>query len=191
MKKLILAAGVLSALLITASTAAPTVVPTAAFKSVELRGMGHVILRHGDTQRVTLVKGDGSVTQIRPDRRDSDKLIIDACRNDCPSNYDLVVEIVTPSISGVAIDGSGKIETQGQFPGTGRLDAAINGSGSIDLRNIAADRSDTAISGSGEIRVRTTRTLNAAISGSGTILYWGSPAVSSAISGSGTIRSAG
>lgn len=191
MKKLILATSVLSGFLITASTAAPTVVPTPAFKSVELRGTGHVIFRHGDTQRVTLVKGDNSITQIHPDRRDSDKLVIDACRNDCPSDYDLVVEIVTPSISGVAIDGSGKIETQGEFPGTDRLDAAINGSGTIDLRGIAADRSDTAISGSGEIRVKTNRTLNAAISGSGTILYWGSPAVSSAISGSGTIKGAG
>ena len=191
MKKLALAIGVLLGLSVTGSSAAPTIVPTPAFNAFELRGMGHVIIRHGDVQRVTLLKGDSSVTQIHPDRSDSHRIIIDACRDDCPSNYDLLVEIVTPSIASVAIDGSGKIETQGEFPGADRLDAAINGSGSIDLRGIAAAKSDTAISGSGEIRVRTVHTLNAAISGSGEILYWGSPTVSSSISGSGTIRSAG
>jgi hypothetical protein len=191
MKNHVLAAGLLSGLLITASSASPAVIPTPAFKSVQLRGMGHVIIRHGDVQRVTLLKGDSNVTQVHMDRYGNDQLVIDACRNDCPSDYELVVEIVTPAISGVAIDGSGKIETQGSFPRMDRLNAAINGSGDIDVHGIAAERSDAAISGSGNIKVTTSGVLNAAISGSGTILYWGSPQVRSAISGSGTIRSAG
>ena len=50
------------ALAVPAPLMAQTVIPVAAFKSVTLRNGGSVILRHGPTQRVTLVEKGRLVT---------------------------------------------------------------------------------------------------------------------------------
>src|SRR6202034_241528 len=100
------------------------------------RGGGHVLLSYGPVQRVTLVHGSTQYTHFHIE--ESHKLVIDACNSDCPSNYDLQIEIVTPHIGGVAIDGGGRIETAAGFPAQNNIDAAIEGGGNIDLRTLDA-----------------------------------------------------
>jgi len=165
---------------------AATTVPVAAFDSVELNGMGRIVLRHGAEQRVTITQGSTEVTQMRVG--EGGKLVIDACDRRCPANYRLEMEIVTPRLGGVAIRGSGDIRAEGDLPGTRKLDVAISGSGRIDTRAVRAAAVNAAISGSGTMLVSADETLTTAISGSGDVTYWGEPRLQTAIQGSGRIK---
>lgn len=192
MNKTLFLSALAASALIAGAASAGTVIPVGPFHSVGIDGMGHVTFKHGNVQRVVLVKGDTSNTKIYIDSPGN--LEIKSCSgswwsgHSCPWNYEVDVEITTPELHGVAISGSGKIDAQGPFPAQDRLNIAISGSGAIDLRNVPAHNVDTAIDGSGDVRVTVDGNLHAAISGSGKILYWGNPKVSEDISGSGVIR---
>jgi hypothetical protein len=136
-------------------------------------------------QSVTLVKGSTQFTDLSV--RADGKLVIDACNYQCPHEYELEIEITSPDISGVSIDGGGKIETQGAFPGQNELAAAVNGGGAVDVRAMAAQTVDAAVSGGGDIRVTAKDSLNAAVNGGGRITYSGNPAVKTAINGGGQV----
>ncbi len=105
---------------------AQTAVPVAHFDSVELEGGGHVVIRHGDAQRVVLVKGSTRFTTFETGSN-SHKLTIKTCNRDCPEQYDLEIEITTPDIAAVAIEGGGHIESDGAFPGQHAITAAVRG----------------------------------------------------------------
>ncbi|HEX4304367.1 MAG TPA: DUF2807 domain-containing protein [Rhizomicrobium sp.] len=187
MRKTLFLGAAVAALLMTAASAA-TVVPLAPFKSVGLSGDGEVILKHGDVQSVTLIKGSTQFTRLTV--KDGGNLEIDACDNNCPHNYDLQVEIVSPSISAVAISGGGSIHAEGAFPASPRLEAAVSGGGEIDARAMPAAKIEAAVDGGGAIKVSATASLNAAVSGGGEIKYWGNPTVSQAVSGGGEVSHA-
>jgi hypothetical protein len=180
-----LAVAALFALPFAAPAAAQSVVPLGAFKSVQLRGGGHVVLRHGAVQRVTLIKGSTQYTGF--ELRHGDELVIDACNASCPQHYDLEIDIVSPDIEGVGIAGGGAIESSGAFPRQDRIAAAVKGGGSIDIRSLPAASADAAVSGGGRIRIMAERELNAAVNGGGKITYWGNPQVNSAINGGGSV----
>lgn len=159
------------------------------FDSVELRGGGHVTLRHGDTQRVRLVKGSAQVTRFSIE--DDRKLVIHACENDCPMDYELEVEIVTPHLTGAAIDGGGRIESEQGFPSQDSIAAAVNGGGDLDLHAIDAVTAQAAVEGGGKIRIHADRALTAAVNGGGSIRYSGDPELTTAVNGGGSIRREG
>lgn len=165
-------------------------VSVAPFDSVELRGGGHVTLRHGNAQRVTIIKGSKQFTGFRSES--GRKLVIDACNSRCPGRYDLEIEIVTPNIEGVAISGGGEIETAGAFAAQPMLSVAVSGGGDIDVRPISAASVHAAVSGGGDVRVHADKSLTAAVDGGGSITYWGNPSVTSAVNGGGSVdRGAG
>jgi hypothetical protein len=166
---------------------AATDVPLAPFKSVGLQGGGDVVLKHGDVQRVTLLKGSTAFTTFKVQ---GNSLNIEACNNNCPSHYDLQIEIVSPAVDSVAIEGGGTIKAEGSFPATGELSAAVSGGGDIDVRGISAGRVNAAVNGGGGIRTTATQALNAAVSGGGDITYWGNPEVRQAVSGGGAVEHA-
>jgi hypothetical protein len=172
-----LAAGVASA---------QTAVPLAHFSSIELRGGGHVVLRHGGQQRVTILKGSTQYTSFKMEG--PDKLVIDACNSDCPMQYDLEIDIVTPDVRAVAISGGGRVESAAGFPAQGAITAAVNGGGHIDLRSVAAENGTAAVDGGGHIEIRTSGHLTAAVNGGGRILYVGNPQVTTAIDGGGSVQ---
>jgi hypothetical protein len=155
------------------------------FRNVELRGGGHVLLRRGPEQRVTLLRGSTRFTRVRV--RENGQLVIDACNEDCPRQYDLEIEIVTPRIAGVAISGGGKIESGRGFGRQDSIAAAVEGGGHIDIRSIDAEHVDAAVNGGGHVELRAERTLEAAVDGGGHISYWGNPSVTSAVNGGGTV----
>ena len=171
-------------LLMAGPSVAGTDVPVSPFKSIGLRGGGHVVLQHGLTQRVTLVKGSTQFTSF--DIR-SNELTINACNANCPNHYDLEIEIVSPDIDGVAIKGGGEIESRGDFPKQGKIGAAVAGGGSIDIRTMAADEVNAAVNGGGDIMTKPARTLHAAVNGGGEISYSGNPEVTSAVNGGGSV----
>jgi hypothetical protein len=178
----------LVSVLVISVPAAAAGVPLGAFDQVGLNGGGHVTIRHGAQQSVNILKGSAQYTQFSI--REGHKLRIDACKESCPNHYDLEIEIVTPELKGVAINGGGEIDTQGSFPSQGTLGVAINGGGDIDVHAITADNVDAAVRGGGDIEITATRALNAAVSGGGDITYHGSPQVNQAIRGGGSVESA-
>ncbi|HEY5337154.1 MAG TPA: DUF2807 domain-containing protein [Rhizomicrobium sp.] len=175
-----------AALFATTSAFAGTVIPTAPFKSIELHGGGHVILHRGASQQVVLNAGSTQYTSFHIE--DGNTLVIDACNNSCPNGeYDLAIDIATPDIGGVAIEGGGEITGSADLAAS-NLHAAVNGGGRIDMRAVHAQTADAAVSGGGHIQIYAERKLNAAVSGGGRIEYWGTPQLASAISGGGDIR---
>jgi len=164
---------------------AQTAISVAPFNSVELRGGGHVVIRHGDVHRVTLLKGSTAFTSIRI--RDGNQLVIDACNNECPALYDLQIEIVTPDIGAAAVEGGGAIESAGAFPNQRDIATAVRGGGSVDMRSIDAASATAAVSGGGNIQVKAESALTAAVNGGGRIVYWGNPNVTSVVNGGGSV----
>jgi len=182
-----------TALTVTALAAAPAfaaeTVSLPHFSNIQLRGGGHVTVRHGAAQSVTLVKGSQEYTRLH--MRDGRELVIDACDKRCPSRYDLEIDIVTPDISGVAIDGGGEIEAQSGFPAQDSISVAVNGGGDIDLHAIKAAAAHAAVNGGGKIELTAEHQLNAAVAGGGEIVYHGNPQVNEAVQGGGSVERAG
>jgi hypothetical protein len=181
MNRMLLGAALLA---LAAPAAAQTPVRVGAFDSLELRGGGEVVIRHGREQRVTLISGDPNLASIEVDR-DGD-LVIRPCRRSC-RNQRLKVEVVTPDLGAVAIHGGGVIRTEGAFPARGSLALAVNGGGILDARAIRADSVATAINGGGRIRTSPARTLAASIRGGGAVTYTGDPRTTVSINGGGTV----
>jgi len=103
----------LTATMLSSAAYSASPVSVGPFRSVELRGGGHVILRPGAVQRVTLVDGSTQFTKFYV--KSDGQLVIDTCDENCPRHYDLEVEIVTPRIEGVAISGGGEVESESGF----------------------------------------------------------------------------
>ena len=175
------------ALLALAPAAAQTPVSVPAFDTLELRGGGRVTVRHGPEQSVTLVRGDPAITRFAVDRHG--RLRIDACIRTC-RNYDLRVEIVTPELEAVAIEGGGSIRADGRFPERGSLAIAVTGGGTIDMRAIPTADVAAAVHGGGSITTHARNSLAASINGGGSVRYLGDPSVSSAINGGGSVAPA-
>lgn len=83
------------------------------------------------------------------------------------------------------ITGSGRIKAAGNAESS---EAVLEGSGSIDLKNVEAREGRARITGSGSIDIYADSTIFARIDGSGTIRYWGNPeSTDTDVSGSGSI----
>ncbi len=189
MRKSLFAGAAAAAILLMAGPAlAATVVPLAPFKSVGLSGGGHIVLRQGAVQSVTLLKGSTQFTTFKVNPGGG--LNIVACNESCPHDYDLDIEIVLPSVEGVAIEGGGTIKAEGGFPAVRAMGVAISGGGNIDVRAVPAANVDAAVNGGGMIETAPSGALNAAVNGGGVIVYWGNPAVHQVVSGGGAVKHA-
>ena len=172
-------------LIASAPALAATDLQLPAFSAIETHGGGVVILHHGATQRVSVIKGDLKISQVTVH---DGKLMVDPCP---PSSWfqspELVVEVVAPRIEALAAHGGGSIEAKGPFPSQPKLAVAAHGGGSIDARAIAAETVAASVHGGGSIRVNAVATLAAQAHGGGSITYAGNPQVASSIHGGGSI----
>jgi hypothetical protein len=175
------------------AAAAPAIaaenIPVAAFKYVELRGGGEVVLVPGPTQRVTILDGSSAYTRFNVEA--DHRLRIDACNNRCPQHYRLRIEIQSPTVPGVGVRGGGSIRAQSGFAPQGNVAAGVDGGGTIDLRAVDGSSVAAGINGGGVIMVRARGTLAAGVNGGGEVRYWGNPQVTSAIQGGGLVRRGG
>ena len=174
------------ALVASVPAVASELVPVPHFDAVELRGGGNVAVVPGRSERVTIVEGSSQFTRIYVDRHGS--LKIDVCNNQCPRNYRLRVEIQSPRVPVMAVDGGGAIDVSGGFGPVPALTLAVNGGGRIDTRAVNASDVTAAVNGGGQLFVRARSGLTGAVRGGGVIRYWGDPQVTSVIDGGGSIR---
>jgi len=168
-----------------AQTHAAEVVPTPAFRSIDLRGGGDVTIVRGPVQRVTIVSGSSQFTHVYLEREG--QLRIDACNSRCPRNYPLQIRIESPTVPSVAIEGGGTIVAARGFAPQANLAAAVHAGGTIDLRAVDARDVSAAINAGGDIYVRPRVSLSAAVHAGGDIHYSGNPQVSMAVSNGGNV----
>jgi hypothetical protein len=172
-------------LLAAAPLAAAETVSVPAFRSVELRGGGDIVVRPGPAQ-VTILQGSSQFTRFAVDGEG--QLKIDACNDRCPRHYDLKIQISYPTVLPMGVKGGGRIAVASGFPRQHVLAAGVGGGGEIDLRSVAADTVAAGVNGGGKILVGTSNSVAAAVSGGGEIRYAGDPAVTRVIDGGGVIR---
>jgi hypothetical protein len=183
-----LIANIIAVALAAAASPAGQTVAVPAFQALELHGGGEVIVRQGPRQQVRLLSGSTEVSRFRVERsgRDS-KLTVSACENRCPARYKLQIEIITPSLSGLAVNGGGVIALRGPFPEQGALGLTVSGGGIIDARRIRASTVGASVNGGGSISTHALRTLAANINGGGSIRYWGEPGKVVNVNGGGAV----
>jgi len=177
----------LAAALFAAPALAGTPVQVAHFDKISLGGGGHVVVRHGAQQSVSLLKGSTLYTTFRV--RDGE-LQISACEHDCPSRYDLEIEIVTPELQAASIEGGGHVEAEAGFPAQRGFAAAVEGGGHLDMTALTPDKVDASVEGGGHVEIKAVRSLTAAVDGGGSIVYRGDPEVTQAVEGGGSISHA-
>lgn len=165
---------------------ASEVVAVPQFKSLELRGGGSVVLVPGPAQRVTIVEGSSQFTHAYVDQHGS--LKINTCERDCPRHYRMRIEIQSPHVPTLAVDGGGAISVGPGFASEHQITMAVNGGGTIDTRAVNAGSVTAAVNGGGEMLVRAASTLTGAVRGGGAVRYWGNPQVTSVIDGGGSIQ---
>ncbi|MBV8799376.1 MAG: DUF2807 domain-containing protein [Alphaproteobacteria bacterium] len=169
---------------------AEQVIKVPPFKSIELHGGGEATLRHGERQRVVLIKGDPSVAEIRVTRDGT--LLLSPCDSDhhwCWGEHELEVEVTTPAVAAISVHGGGDLKAEGRFPRQPSLYLSVHGGGDADVRAIPAENVSVAVHGGGDARVRAERMLTADVHGGGDVHYWGHPAVNSSTHGDGSVES--
>ena len=148
---------------------AETLVSVAPFRSVTLRGGGHVILRHGPTHRVTILEGSTSHTSAAI--ADGDRLVIDRCQTKCPRGYTMTVEVQTPDIADIRVNDGGVIQSRGSFPERGALRVMVESGGMIDLRSMTIDSVAAEVLQGGRIFIDPDKFLVARIEQGGAVTY--------------------
>jgi hypothetical protein len=155
------------------------------FRSVELHDGGNVIVRHGQTQRVTILMGDARYTRVR--LAGGQRLVIEKCQPECPSRYQHQVEVITPEISAISVSNGGTVQSVGAFPVQASIAAAVEQGGTIDIRSIHADAVDASVDSGGRIFTTPRETLAATIVSGGGITYWGDPRVKRTVRDGGAV----
>ena len=163
----------------------PGVALTASFSSVELRNGGKVNLVHGQSQGVTLLKGDPEQASITI--RDNGRLVIDRCPTHCPRNHDFEVEVVTPALGAVAVAEGGTIQTRGEFPPQPEIGVAVSQGGTIDIRSMPVANVTASVYSGGRIFSRPGTALSANVEQGGNITYWGDAVVKSSVRYGGVV----
>jgi beta-lactamase regulating signal transducer with metallopeptidase domain len=163
----------------------PGVPLTASFSSVELRNGGKVSLVHGQSQGVTLLKGDPDQASITI--RDNGRLVIDRCPTHCPRNHDFEVEVVTPALSAIAVAEGGTIQARGDFPPQSEIGVGVSQGGTIDIRSMPVANVTASVFSGGRIFTRPGAALSAKVEQGGNITYWGDALVNSSIQYGGVV----
>ena len=158
---------------------------TASFSSVELRNGGKVSLVHGQSQGVTLLKGDPELASITI--RDDGRLVIDRCPTHCPRNHDFEVEVVTPALGAIAVAEGGTIQTRGEFPPQIEIGVAVSQGGTIDIRSMPVANVTASVYSGGRIFTRPGAAMSADVEQGGNITYWGDAVVESSVRYGGVV----
>ena len=175
------------------------------FTGVNLAGANVVDVRVGGQRSVKVIGGRRIVPLVTTEVRSG--VLVISSRPGSTLHGPLHVEVTTPTLASVALDGSGRLTVEGvrgpRFAvdlggsgvvrAAGRADdlrAALGGVGDVELGRLTATDAKAVVSGSGRMALTVQGSLQASLSGAGSIVYGGSPAnVSTRVTGTGTITS--
>jgi hypothetical protein len=153
---------------------AETDIPLPPFSAIDVNGGADVVIHHGATQRVTLVKGRTDATDMKVV---GGKLVIETCKHffSCPWHYDVKIEIVLSRVDGIAVHGGGALTAKGEFPRQPHLFVQAHGGGDIDVRAIPVDKVEAQVHGGGDIHLGHVGALKAEAHGGGDVTFQGNP----------------
>ncbi len=175
------------------------------FTGVNLAGANVVNVHVGGARSVTVTGERRILPLVKTTVRSGELVISNSGR--FTTQAPLHVDVTLPTLSSVALDGSGRLTVDGVnaphfavvlggsgvVRAAGRTDdlrAELKGVGAVELAQLVAANARAVLGGSGRLAVNVTRSLQASLSGTGSIVYGGSPAdVKSEVTGSGTITS--
>ena len=160
-------------------------IPVGHFESIELHNGGHVIIRQGATQSVTLVSGDPDAVDIAV--RGQRLVIQNHGSHRRRHNERLEVEIVTPELTAVSVSNGGTLETAGEFPAQSKIAASVEQGGTVDIRTVPADAVVASVDSGGGIFIHARQTLTASVRSGGAIRYWGNPRVTRSVRDGGSV----
>jgi ribosomal protein S28E/S33 len=166
--------------------AAQTVIPVGQFQSIELHDGGNVIVRHGTSQRVTILTGSLRCARVRI--MDGQRLFIHNSGGPCREDDRLQIEVVTPAISAVSVSNGGTLQTLGSFPAQETIEADVEQGGTIDIRSMSAAAVHASVFSGGRIFTTPRETLAGTVTSGGVITYWGSPHVKKSVRGGGVVQ---
>lgn len=176
----------------------------ASFNRVESNLGLNLIVHIGEPQKVTVTIDDNLMDNLKTEVHG--KTLVISSRKSFSSDRDCTVEITVPELRGISSNGSGDVEVHefkggdfafdlsgsGNFNATGKVDRLtieINGSGSVDTRQLSADDVEVSINGSGDATVAAKNSLDIEVNGSGSVSYQGNPEhLHQSISGSGSVE---
>lgn len=143
-----------------------------AFSKISLRISGKVYLVQGERQRVKVVAEPETLKEIITEVKDRTLNIRfpngNMFRNWNPGKVEVFITV--PEVEGLAVSGSGNINSERIKARI--IDFVVSGSGNIEIEKLSAEKVSAAISGSGNIRLNDggiAEELKARISGSGNI----------------------
>lgn len=160
------------------------------FSIVEVSGTFKVTIQRGEISQATVSTDDNLVPLVKTEVRDSRLLVY--TDQDVDPRTELLVDIMTPSVSSVSASGVASVEirkVRGEqltlvLSGTGSMEAdgsvgdaslVISGAGSMSARNLHAANTRITMSGAGKAEVFATDKLDVTISGAGSVNYYGDP----------------
>ena len=181
----------------------------AGFTAIALGIQADVYLTQGDDYRIE-IEAQQNIIDALEKEVDDDQWNISFGNDVRVRDYEkATIWITMPTLSEVAIGGSGSITGETPFKGLGDIEISIGGSGDITLAGDAKD-AELNIAGSGTIKAEDLKVDNVEISiagsgktyihvddgamevsiaGSGKVYYKGKASVSTSIAGSGSVRS--
>jgi hypothetical protein len=173
------------------------------FSSIDLAGTNEVTVRISGDQSV-VVSADENLLDHVTTRVRSGRLVIGEIGS-FTTRSPMSVEIGAPSVDALTLSGTGSVSAVGvesarltvSHAGTGllqisgavnSLDVSLDGTGDVELGQLAARDVHAVVSGDGQIVVNARRTLDASVSGTGAIRYHGNPAqVTTNVTGTGAV----
>ena len=174
------------AVLGTGASSAPESVQLPPFSGIQVRNGGHIAVRYGTTQRVTVV--EGSRDYIDMSVNESGILVIDECRAGCPRHYRAEIEVVAPKLTRISLANGGRIQVRGTFPRQQDLIASVMHGGTVDVRSMVVESVNASVQQGGRILTIPRATLLARVSNGGVITWWGNPRVDSSTDHGGVIQ---
>ena len=159
----------------------------APFKSIEVSGGAHVVLRNASAHRVRVVSGSMEMSRVAVT---GGTLVIDKCRTKCQKGYRLELEVFAPGVTRISVAHGGRIESREGFARQPELAVDVENGGPIDVRSIAADRVTASVNQGGGIMTAARAWLSATVANGGNITYWGDPEVRRSVDHGGAVQKA-
>jgi hypothetical protein len=136
------------------------------FDRVELSGVGEVVITQDGSESLSIETDDNLMKYVEAVVEGGILKLGFKDRINFVSPTRLVFYVSVDDLSGVAVSGSGDIESD--MLETDRFDVAVSGSGDVQVADISTDEVNTDISGSGEVYLSGDASAqDLAISGSG------------------------
>jgi hypothetical protein len=158
----------------------------APFKSIEVSGGAHVVLRPAAAHRVRVVRGSMDLSRVAV--MPNGALVIEKCRTKCPKGYRLELEVFAPGIFAISVEHGGRIESGGGFARQAEMVVAVSNGGTINIRSISADRVTATVNQGGGIFTSPRTWLSASVANGGNITYWGDPQVKQSVDHAGAVQ---